>query len=553
MKKIILFLLLHITNVIFAQPTCQWAYIPEGPTQSYNHIYNATSDQNGNIIELGMILGSADMNPGTNPSDTSFTDGGYNYYISKTSSAGQLMWIHYFENNSQIASLEYSGVKVNSANEIVITGNYTGLIDFDLSDSGVDTLRSHFPTYPDYFIAKYDSSGNYKWAFNIGDSTTNSIETQSLTILSNDNIVVVANPIGTLDVDPGSGVHYSIGGNANLICYDSNGNYVWNNNISTSTSYAIPNNSLDHDNAGNMYVASVGYYELTITKIDNGGTQLLNMTLGQFSAGARVNPQSILTDISTGDLYIAGTFGGTVDFDPGAMTVTKTSSSGFFQDGFIAKYDQNLNLQWVNAYQGEMNFGKSSLDFDGTQLIAAGGMKGTIDFGNGNIFSTITNSTGPLFLKLNTTTGNTDEGYLLDGFGQYQTINTCPNNVFATTGIINGVTDFDPTPDTLILTPGTNNSFTAFYSQPVPTNISSNSASQKVFAYPNPATNFIQLKINDELIGSVYSIHDLTGRTIQTGELNKEKSTLQIEDLAKGMYFLSLCENSTQTIRFIKE
>ena len=144
MKNTLLLITILLTGKLFAQPTCQWAYIPEGPTQSYNHIYNATSDHNGNIIELGMILGSADMNPGPDPADTSFTNGGYNYYISKTSPAGQLIWIHFFEDNSQIASLEYSGVKVNSANEIVITGNYTGIIDFDFSDSGVDTLRSHF-------------------------------------------------------------------------------------------------------------------------------------------------------------------------------------------------------------------------------------------------------------------------------------------------------------------------------------------------------------------------------------------------------------------------
>ena len=157
------------------------------------------------------------MDPGADPADTSFSTATYNYYISKTDSSGNLIWIHYFQNNSQIGQLEIVGLKVNSANEIVVVGNFTGLIDFDFSDAGVDTLRSNFHTYTDYFVAKYDPSGSYLWAFSIGDPTTSDIVAQAMTILPNDNIVIAANPNGTIDVDPGVAVHNNIGGNGNVI------------------------------------------------------------------------------------------------------------------------------------------------------------------------------------------------------------------------------------------------------------------------------------------------------------------------------------------------
>ena len=115
-----------------------------------------------------------------------------------------------------------------------------GVVDFDLSAAGVDTIRSHFPTYPDYFVAKYDAGANHQWAFGIGNPTTSNIEAQSMCIDTNDDIIICANPSGgtPVDVDPGPGVHNTIGGNANIICYNSGGNYVWNNNIATTYSYA---------------------------------------------------------------------------------------------------------------------------------------------------------------------------------------------------------------------------------------------------------------------------------------------------------------------------
>ena len=127
MKISLTFALLFLSSFIFAQPACQWAYIPVGATQSYNTIYNSTTDQSGNIITLGILLGSADMDPGTDPADTSFTTYTYNYYISKTDIAGNLLWIHYFQNNSQLTLFDFVGVKVNSANEIIVVGNFACL------------------------------------------------------------------------------------------------------------------------------------------------------------------------------------------------------------------------------------------------------------------------------------------------------------------------------------------------------------------------------------------------------------------------------------------
>ncbi len=550
MKKLLTLAVLLINSIVFAQPSCQWAYIPVGAVQTYNTIYNSTTDHSGNLIVTGILLGNADMDPGADPADTSFSTATYNYYISKTDSSGNLIWIHYFQNNSQIGLFEFVGLKVNSANEIVVVGNFTGLIDFDFSDAGVDTLRSHFPTYTDYFVAKYDPSGSYQWAFSIGDPTTSDIVAQAMTILPNDNIVIAANPNGTIDVDPGIAVHNNIGGNGNVICYDNNGNYVWNNNISNTTSYCILNNSLESDIGGNVFMATVGYYKLTLTAFDNAGSRSSEMTIGDFPAGARVNPQSLLTDKSTGEIYVAGTYGGMVDFDPGSNVVYRTSSSAMFQDGFIAKYDRFLNFIWVQTYEGECSFGNFSLDFYGADIAAVGNLAGTIDFGNSTILSA-SSSFSPFYIKLNST-GITQSGFTIDGFGRFNSIHSFPNNSFATTGLISDNTDMDPTSGTLILNATASNHFCAVYQSPVQTSVVEN-AIDIIVAYPNPAMNFVDLKISSRLFGETYTIYDITSKAVLSGELVTENTTINLENIASGIYTLKTGSNQEQTLRIVKE
>ncbi len=552
MKKNILLAILLFSLRLSAQPACQWAYIPTATSQTHNTIYNVVTDHSGNIIEAGILLGSgADMNPGSGPADTSLTGSVYNYYISKTSITGHLLWIRYFQNNSQIGLFEFQGLKINSENAIVVIGNYTGMIDFDLSDTGVDTLRSHFPTYPDYFVAKYDSSGNYNWAISIGDPTTSNIEAQALTILPGNNIVIVANPNGTVDVDPGVAVHNSIGGNANIICYDNNGNYVWNNHIIPVYSYGISNNSLDCDSAGNTYLLSVGYYEMTVNKFDINGMNLWDKTIGDFSSGARVEPQSVLVDKATGDFYVAGTFGDTVDFDPGVSVVNKISNTISFQQGFIAKYDQNMNIIWINHYEGNVSFGKYSIDFDNNNIVAAGNLKGTIDFGNGFIF-TSPNFNMPLYIKLNGA-GIMQDGFTINGTGGFNTINTSLNQYFVTSGNISGTIDMDPTSGTLMLNSAVSNHFTAVYQTSNTTWSKEINKKDFITLYPNPANNRVNLKVDVGQLGYFYNVIDYTGKIALKGIITAEKSSIELDKLTAGVYMICVGENSCQSFILSKD
>jgi len=71
--------------------------------------------------------------------------------------------------------------------------------------------------------------------------------------------------------------------------------------------------------------------------------------------------------------------------------------------------------------------------------------------------------------------------------------------------------------------------------------------------YPNPATNFINVKVNPYLIGSRFTITDILGKIVLGGKLLNETSSINIEQFSKGMYFFKIGGQSQETFKIIKE
>ena len=85
-----------------------------------------------------------------------------------------------------------------------------------------------------------------------------------------------------------------------------------------------------------------------------------------------------------------------------------------------------------------------------------------------------------------------------------------------------------------------------------PTGIEENTVSNFQF-YPNPTINQINIKVGNELLGSVYTIYDNTGKSVLNGKIIIENTLVELGDLSKGQYFLRVGENSKQTFKVIKE
>ena len=165
---------------------------------------------------------------------------------------------------------------------------------------------------------------------------------------------------------------------------------------------------------------------------------------------------------AAGNLFVSGTFNGTVDFDPGAGVTNLTSSGN--ADGYLARYTAAGSLAWAGQLvDGSVN--KLAVAADGA-VFATGTFTGATDFDFGPGVTSLTAAQfGSAFVakytpagglvwakKLGGTDASTSgDAITLDGAG----------NVYSSGVLSHGSADMDPGPGTFTLTnvSGNANSF----------------------------------------------------------------------------------------------
>ncbi|MCE3294903.1 MAG: hypothetical protein K0R65_617 [Crocinitomicaceae bacterium] len=155
--------------------------------------------------------------------------------------------------------------------------------------------------------------------------------------------------------------------------------------------------------------------------------------------------ESISVD-SSGSVYIAGYFSGTVDFDPGAGTTYLTSSGN--RDVFVQKMNAAGNLVWVKSFGGSfVDMAFSICAESPGSVYIAGTFSESVDFDPGT-GTTILTSAGSydIFVQKMDSSGNfiwakSFGGTSLDNLRSMDV--DLSGNVY-TTGSFNETVDFDP-------------------------------------------------------------------------------------------------------------
>jgi hypothetical protein len=89
------------------------------------------------------------------------------------------------------------------------------------------------------------------------------------------------------------------------------------------------------------------------------------------------------------------------------------------------------------------------------------------------------------------------------------------------------------------------------------TGLAKNSAIQSVHVFPNPASTVVQIQITSKAQSASVKLFDVTGRELQTVQLNSLSSNsfegaIALEGLTKGIYFIKITSgDASQTKRII--
>jgi uncharacterized repeat protein (TIGR01451 family) len=218
------------------------------------------------------------------------------------------------------------------------------------------------------------------------------------------------------------------------------------------------NGTIDFDPTANVHqVSSISTFDdAFIQKLDFRGNLIWIKTIA--GSGDPQEALSISVD-SINNVYIAGRFEGTADFDPGPGIYNLASSGfSFDYDLFVLKLDPQGNFSWARTW-GNSIYDETyvSIDVDKAGYVYIGGdFSYSVDFDPGpDTFSV--SALGGLdgyILKLSPIGNFVWVKHITTSGGAYLTsLDVGDSSNIYITGAFNSTTDFDPGPGTVNLTP----------------------------------------------------------------------------------------------------
>lgn len=241
-----------------------------------------------------------------------------------------------------------------------VSGVYQNTVDFNIGG----TLNKTASANGDQFVFRYDMSSGPSSGF-FSEPVKSKLRSYGVAIDSSGYVYIVGEFVGRSNFNPGgSGIQESSGYTDSFFTkYSNAGVYQWSKNAigDDGDEHAI---DISVDSANNVYIVgdfkntvnfnpdgssiktSNGNYDIYITKYNSAGTYQWTKTLG----GSDIDRVKAVSNDASNNIYVAGYFSGTVDFNPEGSPVTITSAS--MEDGFVVKYDNTGTFQWVRYIAG---------------------------------------------------------------------------------------------------------------------------------------------------------------------------------------------------------
>lgn len=555
---------IFLSTELYAQtPDWIWAKSVGGSGNELGNSIAIDTEGDGSIYVVGPFQNSVDFDPGPGV-ETLVSKGFYDLFILKLDRGGNFVWVKGIGGNlgSDVAKAVVCDPSGNG--NIFITGDFIGTVDFD-PGAAIANLSSAGSN--DNFVLKLDKDGNYIWARAIRGSSNAGSNFLAVDPNGSGNIYVTGLFTGTADFDPGTGVfNLSSNGSFDIFVLKLNGegDFVWARSVGGDNFDVAYHLALDTINGGHIYltgrfrttvdfdpgtgthmVTASGVDDIYILKLNQNGDFVWVNDLGGMGYGegnALVVDQQI-----DGGLYLAGRIGGgTVDLDPG-MGVYNLKSVGV-TDLVVCKFDKNGNFLWASQMGGtgsETN--ATALVKKGGQLYVVGFFSNTIYFNNNSANAAISvGNTDVLLLKLDDL-GNfkwakemgglaydiglsmaLDDQGMLHITGDYfsKSIACGQEEIF----------NFDSTSITVdVFIAKLNANLTA---------TEDDQSDQKISVYPNPTTDFINIRINDfpETEYQICLLNSL-GVVVYNTRFTVREFQLNMQLLPDGIYHLRIHEN----------
>ena len=440
-KTFLLFSILSISFFAISQPN--WSWVKSAGASGDDQAVSISRDSQGNAFVTGHFNGTVSFGSG----NSLISSGGSDMFIARYNSNGGFMWAKKAGSNADDKGLD---IKVDDEGNIFVLGwhggtaffgteqinnadgaksflakyDNTGQViwvkklggyarTFDIDSDGniyiaasfggtikVDDTQITANGYDDAWLGKFNSSGSLQWIKRMYGS--NGYETPiSLTISHDGHPLLLGRISGVCSFEGVSSSIANSGGQNQqdmfLVKYNSNGNFGWVKQFTSTTSTESTSNTLICDNGGNIYftgtfsntlnigshlITSKGSSDAFVAKLSSDGetahwVSTIATTKADGATGIGLD--------GSGNVYISGFYSDTLSI--GNILLANPGTMG----AFVAKFNNNGEFQWAkpaNSTGSDAALGihvvsdgsalvcgrfSNSANFHGTEISSQGG------------------------------------------------------------------------------------------------------------------------------------------------------------------------------------
>ncbi len=366
--------------------TFQWVRTIGGPGS--DKVSSISIDSDDNIYITGMFSDTVDFDISSDQGSVT-SMGNEDMFLVKFTSGGIFQWVNTIGGTGIDGGMS---VCITNSNDVYVTGSFRGSVDFD-GDGGNAAISSNGSE--DIFIIKYSSEGVYQSVKTIGGTSPDI--PQSISADSAGNIYLTGGFTRTIDFGGISLSGFLVPFDVFVVKYSSTGVCQWAKKIGGTGAGSDSGSFIRTDSSGNVYVT--GYFSNTVNfgngdVTSNGGTDLFIVkydTNGSYlwanAIGGTGDDDGIsLCFDSAGNVYLAGGYNNTVDFDGAGDIGTVVSNGG--SDAYIAKFSSEGIFKWVKTIGGTGYDSPGSIVSDSAgNIYLTGIFENSVNFGNTNVIS----------------------------------------------------------------------------------------------------------------------------------------------------------------------
>lgn len=276
----------------------------------------------GDAVVVGGFVDAVTFDAGGSQETDLLGAGAVDSFLARYATDGALVWVESIVADGWVAVGE---VATTSDDEITVVGYFDG--ELTLAEGTSEETQYDVAGSEDAFIARYDEDGVLQWSVHV--QSDDFVEILAVGDLSDDGVVVGGLFSGSITLGDGESTETTLesagAADAFLAFYDEDGAFV-------RVRHSVPQSSDDL---------------ITIWSID-------------------VSDDDIIA--------VVGDFYGTVDLAASGSSSEEIQSEGGSQDGYVAVYDSDADLQWVRTFGGSGGDSVYAVDIspDGGTVAVAG-------------------------------------------------------------------------------------------------------------------------------------------------------------------------------------